>query len=186
MRELSLHILDLAENSLRAEATRVTLTITADPTTDRLVIELEDDGTGLTVSAAQALDPFYTTKLGKRTGLGLSLFRAAAERAAGTLRLAPATSAAPGRPGLKIIADMQLSHLDRSPLGDLAATLGVLVCTQPGVDFRVHLRLAGRAFDLSTLELTRDAAIRDDDGLALARRVIEMIRAELQAAELVL
>ena len=80
MREIALHILDLIENALRAQATVVAVTVEAVPEQDRLRIVVEDNGTGLKVSADAALDPFYTTKRGKRTGLGLSLFRAAASR----------------------------------------------------------------------------------------------------------
>ena len=87
MRALSLHILDLVENSIRAQATTIVIRIVADPAADLLRIEIEDDGTGLKVTPEQALDPFYTTKGGKRTGLGLSLFRAAAEAAGGGLTL---------------------------------------------------------------------------------------------------
>ena len=83
MRELSLHVLDLVENSLRAGAGVVAVGIEEQPDRDLLAITVEDDGPGLAVGPQQALDPFYTTKEGKRTGLGLSLFRQQVELAGG-------------------------------------------------------------------------------------------------------
>ncbi|HNT89402.1 MAG TPA: ATP-binding protein, partial [Candidatus Hydrogenedentes bacterium] len=72
MRELSLHILDLMENATRAGATVVYVGITENVAQDTLEIVVEDNGPGLPASSDAALDPFYTTKGGKRTGLGLS------------------------------------------------------------------------------------------------------------------
>ncbi|HQL53715.1 MAG TPA: ATP-binding protein, partial [Phycisphaerae bacterium] len=87
MRELSLHIMDLIENSLRAQATIILVSVEALPDQDLLRIVVEDNGTGLRVPVESVLDPFYTTKRGKRTGLGLSLFRAAAESTGGRLMI---------------------------------------------------------------------------------------------------
>ena len=87
MRDLSLHILDLIENSIRAGASAIMLTVAEYPDADLLELTLEDDGHGLRVPSDAATDPFYTTKAGKRTGLGLSLLRAAAEQADGKLTI---------------------------------------------------------------------------------------------------
>ena len=83
LRELSLHVLDLVENSLRAGAGVVAVGVEEQPDRDLLAISVEDDGPGLAVLPEQALDPFYTTKEGKRTGLGLSLFRQQVEHGRG-------------------------------------------------------------------------------------------------------
>ena len=83
MHDLSLYALELLENSVRAGATRVRTRVEIDRPRDRLTIAIEDDGPGLPVSADLATDPFFSTKAGKQTGLGLSLFREAAEAAGG-------------------------------------------------------------------------------------------------------
>jgi len=129
VRDLSLHILDLAENSLRAEASIVCVTVEQDPGTNRLRLVIEDNGPGLSVPPDQAADPFYTTKQGKRTGLGLSFFRASAELAGGTMQLRPSDLG-----GLAVEATMQLNHIDRLPLGDLGSTFFSLACANPQVD----------------------------------------------------
>jgi hypothetical protein len=177
MRELSLHILDLVENSIRAQATTVVIRIVADPAADLLRIEIEDNGTGLKVTPEQALDPFYTTKGGKRTGLGLSLIRAAAEPAGGGLTLGRSDLG-----GVKVSVTMGLTHVDRNPLGDLAGSLGGLVCTNPEIDFQYHFCLAGRDFRLRSAALAEELGIDPQNGLVLARSVISKIGAELETA----
>jgi signal transduction histidine kinase len=122
LRELSLHILDLVENALRAGATVIAVGVEQDEQADRLVIRVEDDGPGLEQPMERALDPFFSTKPGKKTGLGLSLFRFRLEQAGGRLTLARSPLG-----GLEVRGEMRLGHVDRSPLGDLATTLSTVV-----------------------------------------------------------
>lgn len=174
MREIALHILDLVENSVRAQATIIAVSVVADAARDVLSIVIEDNGTGLKVSAEDALDPFYTTKSGKRTGLGLSLFRAAAEATGGRLTLGKAALG-----GLRVAVEMGLSHVDRSPLGDLAGTLSSVVCTNPDIDFRFHLRLGGPECRVDTFDVGETLGAGRSGGLKVARAVREIIQAGL-------
>jgi signal transduction histidine kinase len=186
VRELSLHILDLVENSLRAQATLIAISLVALPAEDLLAITIEDNGTGLKVPPAEALNPFYTTKGGKRTGLGLSLFKAAVEQAGGELKLEPSTLGTPQRPGLKVAARMRLRHVDRSPLGDLPGTLASVVCTNPQVEFCFHVRLGARESQVRVGELADRHGLDRQDALALARAVQDWLRTELQASDIAL
>jgi hypothetical protein len=145
MHDLSLYLLDLLENSLRAGARRVAVTVLVARDEDRLTLRVEDDGPGLPVEPETALDPFFTTKQGKKTGLGLSLLRQAAEAAGGGLEVGHA-----GLGGLAVTATMRLGDVDRPPLGDVALTMATMAAVNPEVDFRLewhdgdrHLRLAG-------------------------------------------
>lgn len=174
MRDLSLHILDLMENSLRVGATVVAVAIDADTEEDRLRIAIEDNGPGLAVGAEAALSPFYTTKEGKKTGLGLSLFKAAAERAEGGLVLVRSPLG-----GLAVRAEMQYSHVDRSPLGDLAGTLAAVCCTHPEVDVRLRLRVDGVEVAVGSRELLETAG---GDPLLQGRLLLEKVRAGLSLA----
>jgi signal transduction histidine kinase len=176
MRELALHILDLIENSIRANASIVEVAVVADEAADRLRIQIDDNGMGLKVTAEQALDPFYTTKAGKRTGLGLSLFRAAAERAEGGLSLGQSAMG-----GVRVAAEMSLAHVDRSPLGDLATSLGSVVCTNPEVDFRFRLNVGSREAYIRVRDLAEELGLEREDSVALARGVIERLRTELKS-----
>jgi hypothetical protein len=127
MHDLSLYILEMIENSLRAGAGRVAVRVWADTPRDELSIAVEDDGPGLDVSPEQATDPFFTTKDGKKTGLGLPLFREAAEAAGGHLAMRRSAEL----DGLAIEAVLQLSHVDRPPLGDVVQSVAVMAATNP-------------------------------------------------------
>jgi hypothetical protein len=151
LRELSLHILDLMENSVRAGASIVSVSLTQDREHDLIEIMVEDNGPGLSIPFEQALDPFYTTKNGKKTGLGLSLFRFRAEQAGGALTLDTSELG-----GLAVHVTMQLHHIDRSPLGDLAATFSSLVCTNPDLDLRCRLCVEEQEWNVSVASLIQE------------------------------
>ncbi|NLE21517.1 MAG: ATP-binding protein [Actinobacteria bacterium] len=133
MHDLSLYLLDILENSVRAGATVIATTIVADRAADRLSMAVEDDGPGLPVEPEQALDPFFTTKQHKKTGLGLSLFRQAAEAAGGGLTVDRSDELG----GARVRAWMRLTDIDRPPLGDVAASLATMIVTNPEIEFRV-------------------------------------------------
>ena len=135
MHDISLYLLEVLENSVSAGAQAIAISLTIDAAGDLLEIIVDDDGRGLVAPPADAVDPFYTTKSGKRTGLGLSLFKAEAEAAGGTLAIGPS----PDLGGVRVHATLQLSHVDRPPLGDLATTLLVTAATNPNIDLRVSL-----------------------------------------------
>ena len=128
MRELSLHILDLLENALEAGATRVDLSIDENLDADWLTLTVRDDGRGMDAETARrALDPFFTTRTTRHVGLGLPLLAAAARRCDGDLAL----ESAPGQ-GTTVTATFRHSHLDRAPLGDMAATLLAFLLSREG------------------------------------------------------
>jgi anti-sigma regulatory factor (Ser/Thr protein kinase) len=132
MADLSLHILDIAENSIEAKAHRVAIRVEERLSKDLLVLEVTDDGRGMSPRLlARALDPFVTTKKAKRIGLGLPMLAQAAQAAGGKVTL----RSQPGR-GTKVRATFRLSHIDLQPLGDMAETLAVLMVGHPGVHFR--------------------------------------------------
>lgn len=130
MQDLSLHILDIAENSIKADAKIIEIKVTEDFKKDLLVIEIADDGKGMDREFAEkATDPFVTTRTERRVGLGLSLFAQAARRSNGNL-----TIRSDPRSGTRIKATFQHSHIDRQPLGDIGQTLITLVMGNPEID----------------------------------------------------
>jgi hypothetical protein len=135
MHDLSLYLLDVIENSVRAGASVIATTIVADRTAGTLAIDVQDDGPGLPVQAEDAMDPFYTTKQYKKTGLGLSLFRQAAEDAGGSLTVGRSEELG----GVAVHAWLALDNVDRPPLGDVATSILTMVATNPDIDFRVDL-----------------------------------------------
>jgi anti-sigma regulatory factor (Ser/Thr protein kinase) len=154
LRELSLHILDIVENSIKAGASEVWVSISEKPELDKIEITVDDNGKGLEVVRDVATDPFYTTKTGKRTGLGLSLFKSGVERADGTLSLERSVLG-----GLCVSATMRISHVDRSPLGDLAGTLSSVVVTNPHLKLRCRLRVREQEIEVVPSELNPKSSI---------------------------
>jgi anti-sigma regulatory factor (Ser/Thr protein kinase) len=170
LRDLSLHILDLIENAIRAEATMITVTVSVHPEEDRLEIIVEDNGHGLSVPPEIAMDPFYTTKRGKRTGLGLSLFQSSVEKAGGALTLIKSALG-----GLCVHAVMQLSHVDRCPMGDLAATLSSVVCMNANIDLRCRLSVRDNICTVTVSDVMEDIQ-GPVCGLTVARRIQQKIK----------
>jgi anti-sigma regulatory factor (Ser/Thr protein kinase) len=131
MLELSLHILDITENAVRAQAQTVRITLTEEPAMDRFMLEIRDDGKGMSADELKrALDPFYTTKKVRRVGLGLPMLAQAAENAGGCLEI----ESKPGE-GTTVTVTFQLNHIDRQPLGDVPSTLVTLIMGNPDIHF---------------------------------------------------
>lgn len=150
MRELSLHVLDLVENSLAAGARRICVNIDEDTRLNLLRITVADDGCGMdTETQARAMDPYYTTRTTRHVGLGLPLLKAAAERCNGSLVLTSQAGV-----GTTVVATFQRDHIDRAPLGDMVSTvMGALLFGQDGWDLGFTHRLDDREFRLDTTEL---------------------------------
>ena len=124
MREIALHLLDLAENSVSAGAKNITIAICEDQRADKLTTSIADDGRGMDAETVKkVIDPFYTSRTTRKVGLGIPLFKGAAEDCNGTLTIA----STPGL-GTTVTATFQHSHIDRMPLGNLPETfLGLTV-----------------------------------------------------------
>jgi len=132
MEDVSLHVLDIVENALRAGASNVSIRLARSKSDDRLILEVTDDGEGMNEETMRrSVDPFFTTKGGKRVGLGLPLLAQAAEEAGGRLEVQSAAGQ-----GTKVFATFRLSHIDRKPLGNMEETVRCLKATHPEVCFR--------------------------------------------------
>lgn len=149
MRELSLNILDIAQNSLSAGAGLVTLTVDEDSGADSLTLRVEDDGRGMDADTLQRVrDPFYTTRTTRKVGMGVPLFRMAAEMAGGELTLQSELGK-----GTEVTARFVRSHIDRMPLGDMVGTMTALIRLNPQVDFVYRRCFNGREAVTDTREL---------------------------------
>jgi len=136
MEDLSLHILDIVENSIAASASRVSISIVEDTAGDRLSLEIADNGKGMDAETRQkALDPFFTTRTTRHVGLGLPLLAQAAQESGGNFEL----DSHPGR-GTTVRACFRLSHPDLKPLGDIAETLQTILVGRPELDLQFEYR----------------------------------------------
>jgi len=147
-----LHILDIVENSIASKASQVAIRITEDPGKDRMILEIEDNGAGISPDLlGKVVDPFYTTRSTRRFGLGLSLLQQAARACEGDLQV----KSEHGK-GTLVMASFRYTHIDRKPLGDMASTLVTLIVGNPSMDFQyVHSR-GDTVFCFDTAELRRE------------------------------
>ena len=151
MEDLSLHILDIAENSISASAKRIEIRIDEDEAKDLLTIEIKDDGKGMDEQILQkVLDPFYTTRTTRRVGLGLSLLAQATRESDGKIEL----DSKPGG-GTTIKAFFCFSHLDRKPMGDIDETIRILVVGHPEIDFLYEHKKNNSIYHFDTRETER-------------------------------
>jgi len=149
MKDLSSHILDIVQNSIRAKATLIQIEITELPEKDRLIITISDDGKGMTKEQMhQATDPFYTSRTTRKVGLGLSLLKQNAEMTGGTFYL----ESEPGK-GTKVTAEFGLSHFDRPVIGDLTGTLLLLICSAVNIEYVFQHQTPTGDFKLDTREI---------------------------------
>jgi hypothetical protein len=172
MLELAAHILDIAENSVRAGAGLVEIIINEDNAENLLSIEINDDGSGMTKEEIKkACDPFYTTKTVRRIGLGIPLLADAAERAGGKLDL----KSIKGK-GTRLKATFQLDHLDRQPMGDIIGTLIILIAGNCDIDFLYRYRNNGRQVEMDTRDIRKeidDIPINHPEILKYIRSILE-------------
>jgi hypothetical protein len=147
--EISLHILDIAENAVRADAQVIQILVKKDG--DLLLIEVIDDGRGMDADTlAMVRDPFFTTKH-KKTGLGIPLLSQAAEQTGGRLTV----DSAPGR-GTRVMATFGWRHMDRPPVGSMADTIMTLIAGHPDLDYIYEEREGERSFRFETREIKKD------------------------------
>jgi hypothetical protein len=131
MREIALHLLDIAENSAAANATRVAIDVQENLLENRLAARVSDNGKGMEPSMlASVTDPFVTSRTTRKVGLGIPLLKAVAEACNGWLKL----ESSPGK-GTILEVEFQRDHIDRMPLGDLAGTMQTLVVAYPQVNW---------------------------------------------------
>lgn len=149
MTELSLNVLDIANNSIRAGATRIEIEVRVCEDKDSLFIRITDNGCGMSKEQlAKVVDPFYTTRNTRRIGLGIPFFKQAALNTGGTFQLESEETI-----GTIVTAVFGLSHIDRMPLGDINSTIYTLIIANTELDFVYTYELNGNEFHLDTEEL---------------------------------
>ncbi len=149
MRELSLHLLDIAENSISAGASRIVISVREDLVADELWLEVTDNGKGMSEEmVAKVLDPFVTTRTTRKVGLGIPLLKQAAEACGGFLKVESELGK-----GTKLTAKFQHSHIDRMPLGDLEDTMITLLLGTPAVNWVFNYYYNDQCFEFDDTEV---------------------------------
>lgn len=146
MTEISLNVLDVATNSIRAGADLIEIKIEIDRILDTLVIAIADNGCGMTKEQLDNVeDPFFTTRTTRKIGLGVPFFKMAALSTGGSFSI----TSSPGE-GTTVTAGFVLSHIDRMPLGDMNGTMHTLITLNTQIDFLYTYRFDSKQFALDT------------------------------------
>ena len=152
MEDISLHILDIAENAVRADAKKIMIELLEDQSNDRFSLSIEDNGKGMDKETANmAMDPFFTTKGSKEIGLGLALLSQAARQAGGELKIDSEEGI-----GTKVTAAFQLSHPDMKPIGDVFATMIALIAGNPSTQFVLDYKKPGYSYYFDSFEKRKE------------------------------
>ncbi|MEW6001096.1 MAG: ATP-binding protein [Nitrospirota bacterium] len=149
MEDLSLHILDIVENSIIAGASRIEITILEDMEKDIFSIEIRDNGKGMSEEILKKVtDPFYTTRTTRKVGLGLPFLSQSAREAEGDISITSGEGI-----GTTVYAYFKHSHIDRRPLGNIADTLIVLIAGNPEIDFLYEHKRNSYLYSIDTKEI---------------------------------
>lgn len=149
MYSLSHNVLDIVHNSLNAGAHTVKIVIKEDPVNNSLSLLISDDGAGMTQEQCEsACDPFYTTKKGRTTGLGLALLKMSAEMTGGNIKISSTIEK-----GTEVCAAFNTLSIDMKPMGDIAQTVALLIYGCHNSDFIYRHEYGRRYIELNTLAM---------------------------------
>lgn len=147
MRELSLNVLDVAQNSISANAALVQ--IAQKQAGNRLIVTISDNGRGMSPEqVAQVTNPFFTTRTTRDVGLGVPLFKMACEQTGGRFSIESELGK-----GTVVTAEFVTDHIDMTPVGDMNSTILLLITCNPHIDFVYTHEIDGKSFTLDTREL---------------------------------
>lgn len=179
MKEISLHIMDIVQNSITADATLIEVSLDIQYANNMVSIAIRDNGRGMSKEMlAQVTSPFVTTRTTRRVGLGISLFQAGTQASGGEFCIDSTEGV-----GTALQATYGLDHLDRPPIGDFAGTMHTLIVSNPDIDFLVTVIVDGAQDVLDTREV-REALGNDvpldmpDVSLWLRENLDEMFKPE--------
>ena len=172
MQDLAAHIMDIAQNSVRAGARRVEIAVVARAEEDTLTVRVTDDGKGMSAETlARVTDPFFTSRTTRRVGLGIPLLKQNAERTGGRFSIRSREGA-----GTTVEAVFGLRDWDRPPLGDAGGTVALLASANPGMEVVFRMEGPGGRYVFDTREIREvlgDVPLNDPE---VTRALVEMAR----------
>ena len=149
MRELSLNVLDIAQNSISAKASLIEIELTESTEKNELIIGIYDNGKGMTKEQLEAVrDPFFTTRTTRKVGMGIPLFKMAAEMTGGQLTIESEVGV-----GTRVKTLFKTDHLDFTPIGDMTSTMVTLITMNEDIDFLYTRSVDEKSFTLDTRSL---------------------------------
>jgi len=172
MRELSLNILDIAQNSISAGAPLITIEVSENTTDHTLLIGIYDNGKGMSDDQVKSvIDPFFTTRTTRKVGMGIPLFKMAAEQTGGSLEIKSELGV-----GTEVKALFKTNSVDFTPLGDVASTIQMLITMNTDRDFVYKHSVDGKEFICDTRELKAILGDVPLDTYEVSQWLIEFIK----------
>lgn len=149
MKDLSLHILDIIQNSTKAHATQVEILVEENHEANQLSIIIKDNGTGMSPEMVEHVaDPYVTSRTTRKVGLGIPLFKQSAEQSGGNLNIFSELGV-----GTTLIATFKLDHIDIPPLGDLPGVIAITASGNPDIDFLFSYTYNHKSYEFNTKEV---------------------------------
>ncbi len=149
MKELSLNILDIAQNSVKAGAMQIEICVTESLAANLVLISIKDNGCGMSDEfVSSVIDPFVTTRTTRKVGLGIPLLRQQALDTDGSFDISSKLGV-----GTTVFASFRLDHLDRAPIGDIASTLISLISSNPAIRYVYTHKTDSGEFTFDTNEI---------------------------------
>lgn len=172
MRELSLNILDIAQNSITAGASLITVEVTENTVDKTMLIGIYDNGKGMSEEQVKSvIDPFYTTRTTRKVGMGIPLFKMAAEQTGGGLEIESETGV-----GTSVRATFKTDSVDFTPLGDIASTVQMLITMNTDRDFVYKHTVNEKEFIADTREIKEILGDVPLDAYEVSQWLLEFIK----------
>lgn len=147
--EISLNVLDIAQNSIKAGATLVEIVVEKKTEEQIMNLMINDDGCGMDEEQLErVIDPFFTSRSTRKIGLGVPFLKQAAEASGGSFRISSEVNV-----GTRVFASFHTDHIDCMPLGDINSTIFSLVTTNEELNFVYTYRVDQKEFTLDTREI---------------------------------
>ncbi|BDX36786.1 histidine kinase [Tenuifilaceae bacterium CYCD] len=183
MKDLSLHILDIVQNSVVAQASNIEIRIEVDKKNDYLAIIITDNGKGMSPEFLQSVtDPYTTTRTTRKVGLGIPLLKQNTERAGGSMQIESALGQ-----GTSLKATLNPNNIDCLPIGDVAGVVSMLICSYPDTNFLFIYKRGSDEFSISTADILAaldGVAVNNPSVYPLIKELISSNLDELQISEL--
>lgn len=179
MKEISLHIMDLVQNSIRAKASEIEVVVNESEKNNFLKIDIIDNGSGMSPEMLQKVtDPFFTSRTTRSVGLGIPLFKQLVDQCSGNFTI----QSTEGK-GTQVSSVMELRHIDRQPMGDIAGVMVLLISANPHIRFLYHHKTDSGDYNLDTHEVKEVLGINGSYDPGILKYLKEMIYESLKDIE---
>jgi hypothetical protein len=177
MKEIALHILDITQNSIRAQASEISIRVDESPAAGLLTLTIADNGKGMDEETCKkAADPWFTSRTTRKVGMGLPLLQMNADLSGGGMAIV----SSPGK-GTTVTATFGYSHVDRPPLGDVSGTIALLICANPQINIIYSHLFNGKTWEISTGEISEALGKDAISDLNIVKYLKEIIKDNISA-----